>query len=188
MTLRRDILVVVHPFMTDHLHCGQDCTQGGVQAHVQWMLPLIVLAQETFRETALLHPGKHQRKGTNQTEGLVGMELNQFGMPSGLPLVHLHPASVVEPRGMSKVPASVRDRLSLTREGKLWWKVCLHPRLEQGGTLWMERSRDCGCCFSLSYRWKLTVPEPLLYNVLKKKTETGLIPKIFKKDTPDLLL
>ena len=31
--------------------------------------------------------------------------------------------------------ASVRDRLSLTREGKLWWRVSVHPHLEQEGTL-----------------------------------------------------
>ena len=99
MTLRRDILVGVHPFMTNHFYCGQDCPQEGAQAHVKWMLPRGVLAWETFRETTLLHPGWHQRKGTNQTKGLVGMELNQFGMPSGLPLVHLHPTSVVEPGG-----------------------------------------------------------------------------------------
>ena len=52
-------------------------------------------------------------------KGLGVMELNQFGMPSGLSLVHLHPTLVVEPGRMSKVPASVRDRLSSTREGKL---------------------------------------------------------------------
>ena len=67
-------------------------------------------------------------------------------MPSGIPLVHLHPALVVEPGGMSMVPASVRDRLSQTREGKLQWKVCLHPRLEQGGTPPVER-----WCWSLFF-------------------------------------
>ena len=55
--------------------------------------------------------------------------------------MHLHPALVVEPGGMSMVPASVRDRLSQTREGKLRWKVCLHPHLEQGGTPPVERWR-----------------------------------------------
>ena len=62
-------------------------------------------------------------------------------MPSGISLMHLHPALVVEPGGMSMVPASVRDRLSQTREGKLRWKVCLHPHLEQGGTPPVERWR-----------------------------------------------
>ena len=35
------------------------------------------------------------------------------------PLMHPHPMSVVEPRGTSVMPASVRDRLSLTRKEKL---------------------------------------------------------------------
>ena len=89
------------------------------------------------------------------------MELNQSGMPSGLPLVHLHSASV-EPAGMSKTPASVRDRLSPIRKGKLLCKVCLDPHLEQGRMLPVEKSHGCGCCFFLSYRWELAVPEPLL--------------------------
>jgi len=50
-------------------------------------------------------------------------------MPSGLPLVHLHPTSAVELGGTSMVLASVRDRLSLTREGKLWWRVSVHLHL-----------------------------------------------------------
>ena len=83
-------------------------------------------------------------------------------MPSGLPLVHLHPTLVVEQGGMSKMSSSVRDRLSLSGEGKLQWKVCLHTHLEQGGTLLAERSYSRGCCFFLSYRWELTDPEPLL--------------------------
>ena len=108
-------------------------------------------------------------------------------MPSGLPLVHLHPTLVVELGEMSKMPALVRDRLSLTREGKLRWNVCLHPNLEQGGTPPVERSHGCGCHFFLSYRWELAVPEPLLYSVFKKKTGTSLTPE-FKKDMLDLLL
>ena len=60
-------------------------------------------------------------------------------MPSGLPLVHLHPTSVLELGGTSTVLASVRDRLSQTMEGKLWCKVCLHPHLEQGGMPPVER-------------------------------------------------
>ena len=91
------------------------------------------------------------------------MELSQSGMPSGLLLVHLHPTSVVKPGGMSKVPVSVRDRLSLTRAGKVQWGVCLHPHLEQGATLLVEKSH--GCAAFLSYGWELEVPEPLLYNV-----------------------
>ena len=89
------------------------------------------------------------------------MELNQSGMPSGLPLVHLHPASVVELAGTSKTPVSVRDRLSPIREGKLLWEVCLDPHLEQGRMLPVRKSHGCGCCFFLSYRWEIAVPEPL---------------------------
>ena len=48
---------------------------------------------------------------------------------------------------MSKAPASVRDRLSLTREGKLGWKVCLHPYQEQGGTPPVEKSKGARSCF-----------------------------------------
>ena len=92
-------------------------------------------------------------------KGLGGKELkNQSGMPSGLPLVHLQSVSVVKLGGTSKTPVSVRDRLSPTREGKLQWRVCLHPHLEYGGTLPVERSHGCGCCFFLSHRWELTVP------------------------------
>ena len=58
-------------------------------------------------------PGNYSSKSNR---GLGGMELNQSGMPSGLPLVHLYPALVVELGGTSKTPASVRDRLSLTTE------------------------------------------------------------------------
>ena len=83
-------------------------------------------------------------------------------MPSGLSLVHLHPTLVVEPGGMSKMPASVRDKLSLTREGKLQWKLCFHAHLEQGGMPLVERSHGCGCCFFLSYKLELTVSESLL--------------------------
>ena len=60
-------------------------------------------------------------------------------VPSGLSLVHLHPTSVVELGGMSMAPESVRDRLSLTREGTLYWRVCLHPHLEQGGSPPVEK-------------------------------------------------
>ena len=62
-------------------------------------------------------------------------------------MVHLHPTSVVELGGTSKVPVSVRDRLSPAREGKLWWKVCLHSHLEQGGVPLMEGGKGAGHCF-----------------------------------------
>ena len=56
-------MVVVHPFMTHHFYCGQDCTQECVQAHERQMLPLVVLAWEAFQKDTLLHPEWHQRKG-----------------------------------------------------------------------------------------------------------------------------
>ena len=70
------------------------------------------------------------------------MELNQSGMPSGLSLMHLHHTSVVEQGGTSKMPALVGDRLSPTREGKLWWGVCPHPHLQKGRTLLVEKSHS----------------------------------------------
>ena len=84
------------------------------------MLPLGAVAWEAFRESYTASPQVVSVEKGKSNKGLGGMELSQFGMLSGLPLVHLHPVLVVELGGMSKVPASVRDRLSLTREGKLW--------------------------------------------------------------------
>ena len=60
-------------------------------------------------------PSGIKEKGKSN-KGLGGMELNQSGMPSALPLVHLHSASVEELGEKSKAPALVRDRLSLTSE------------------------------------------------------------------------
>ena len=62
-------------------------------------------------------------------------------MPSGLTLVHPHPISVVEPGRTSRLPVSVRDRLSPTKKEKLWCKVCLQCRLEQGGMPLVEKQR-----------------------------------------------
>ena len=84
-------------------------------------------------------------------------------MPSGLPLVHLHPVLMVEPWETSMVPASVRDRLNPTMQGKLRHKVCLHPHLEQGGTPPVERWYLS--LFFLSYRWELTIPASVLWIV-----------------------
>ena len=127
-------------------------------------------------------PGGIREEGKSH-RGLGGGELSQSGMPSGLPLAHLHPASVVEPGGKSKMPALVTDRLCPTREGKLRWRVCLHPHLEQGRTLLVEKSHGCGCCFFLSYRWELAVPEPLLYNVFFffKKSRDKFDPQSLKR-------
>ena len=66
--------------------------------------------------------------------------------------MHLHPASLVEPGGMTKVPVWVRDRLSPAKERKRQWKVCLHPHVEQGGMPPMEGSKGASHCFFLSYK------------------------------------
>ena len=102
-------------------------------------------------------------------------------------LVHLHPTSVIELGRMSKAPVSVRDRLSPTREGKLLWKVCLHPHLEQGGTPLVDRSHCCGCRFFLSYRWELAVFRTTPLNCIFKNWDK-FDPQNLKKDIPDLSL
>ena len=84
--------------------------------------------------------------GIRGKKGFNGEELD-ISLGCHLPLVHLHPTSVVELGGMSMAPASVRDRLSPTREGNLLYKVCLHPHLEQGGKPPVERW--CWSIFSL---------------------------------------
>ena len=71
VTLRRDILVVFHPFMTHHFYCSQDCTEECAQAEGRWMLPLVILAWETLQKTTLIHSGWHQRRRRNQTKVLV---------------------------------------------------------------------------------------------------------------------
>ena len=84
--------------------------------------------------------------GIRGKKGFNSEELD-ISLGCHLPLVHLHPTSVVELGGMSMAPASVRDRLSPTREGNLLHKVCLHPHLEQGGKPPVERW--CWSIFSL---------------------------------------
>ena len=77
VTLRRDILIVVHPFMTHHFYCSQDCTQECAQTHMIWMLPLLVLAWETFWKAPLLHLEWHQRKGKIKEKGKSKKSENQ---------------------------------------------------------------------------------------------------------------
>ena len=111
------------------VYCSQDCTQECAWARVRRMLPLGGLAWKHSEKLLCSTRGGITEKGKSN-KGLGGIELNQSRIPSGLLLVNLHPALVVEPGGMSMVPVSVRDRLSLTREGKLSCKICLHPHLE----------------------------------------------------------
>ena len=74
-------------------------------------------------------------------------------------------------RRTSTVPALVRDRLSLTRERKLQWKVCLHPHLGGGGGGGVPPvERWCWSLFS-SYTWELTIPaSPSLNYILKNSS------------------
>ena len=51
-------------------------------------------------------------------KGLGGMELSQSGMPSGLPLVHLHPTSVVEPGGMNEYGTSIGKGQTKSDQGR----------------------------------------------------------------------
>ena len=49
---------------------------------------------------------------------------------------------------MSKVPASVRDRLGPTRVAKLQWKFCLHPHVEQEGYPQCEKAMAMDATFA----------------------------------------
>ena len=82
-------------------------------------------------------------------------------------------------------------RLSLTREGKLLWKVCLHPHLEQGGMPLVEKSHSCRCGFFLSYRRELAVPRTTPFTLTYRKQEKwGEVPYVLLFislwDMPDL--
>lgn len=83
----------------------------------------------------------------------------------------------------SKMSALVRYRLSPTRKGKLWWKICLHPCLEQKRHFWWKEAMAVDATF-FSHRWEPTAPEPLFYNVFKNwdKFDTCEF-----KEMPDLL-
>ena len=124
-TFGGEISVVVRSFLTHCFHCGQDCAQERTQARVRWKLPPVV-PWKTFRDSYSALPRVTSEQKGISNKGLGGKELNQFGMPSGLPLVHLHSTSVAEPGGMSKAPALVSNRPSPTTARNLRWKVCLH--------------------------------------------------------------
>ena len=111
VTPGRDVLVIVRPFMAHHFHSGQDFILRNEPRHMRWMPPLTVLAWKDSKSYCAPPQVTSEEKGKSN-KSLGGIELNQCGMLSGLPLVHLHLTSVVEPEGMSKAPALVRDRLS----------------------------------------------------------------------------
>ena len=79
------------------------------------MFSAAVLAWEAFRKVTLIAP-----RVASEASKVSGEALDsQVGMLSGLPLVHPHLISVVEPGGTWMAPPSERDRLSLTRKEKL---------------------------------------------------------------------
>ena len=79
--------------------------------------------------------------GIRGNQGFNGEELDiSQGCHQVYPwCISIHPVLVIEPGGTSRLPVSVRGRLSMTRKEKLWCKVCLHSHLEQGWTPPVER-------------------------------------------------
>ena len=71
VTLGKDITVAVHPFMTHCFYCGQDCTQDCAWAQERQMLPLGVLAWETFWENYSAPPQVASERRASQTKVLV---------------------------------------------------------------------------------------------------------------------
>ena len=94
------------------------------------------LAWEVFQKVTLIAP----RVASEASKVLMVRGCTSVWDAIRCALEHLHPVSA-EPGGTSRASASVRDRLSPTRQGKLWWKVCLHAHQEQGGTPTVERWR-----------------------------------------------
>ena len=180
--LRRDILVAVYPFMTHHFYCGQNCTQECSQAHVVWVLPLVVLAWEAFQRAALFHPRRHQAKGANQTKVLVVWNQVSLGFQQVYPWC-------ISTRLRVRC-LSVRDRLSLTREGKLQWKSVYTPIQSREGHLqWKEAMVVGATLFSFTDRSYLFQNHSFTtYFFKKRKKQLGQVWTLdFKKDMLDLL-
>ena len=79
------------------------------------MFPSVVLAWEAFWNVTLIEP----QVASEVSKVLMVKSWTSVRDTMKSPLMHPHPMSVVEPRGTSVMPASVRDRLSLTRKEKL---------------------------------------------------------------------
>ena len=92
------------------------------------MRPLVGVAWETFQESYSAPPQVASEEKGKSNKDLGGKELEiNLECYQVYPLVYLHPISVVESGGMSKMPVMVRDKLSPTGERKLPRKICLHP-------------------------------------------------------------
>ena len=72
--------------------------------------------------------------GIRGNQGFNGEELD-----ISLGCHQVYPWCISTPSQWEEQVRHVMDRLSPTREGKLWCKVCLHPHLEQGGMSPVER-------------------------------------------------
>ena len=99
--------------------------------------------------------------GGIQSKGQI-KQRSWWGGTKSLGCHHLHPTSVVEPGGTSKTPALVWDRLSLTREGKLQWRVLYILPSRAGKDASGGRKPWLWMPLLFSYRWELAIPEPLL--------------------------
>ena len=185
VTFQRDILVIVHRLWLTALlsqKCTQDC-RGARKMDASCCSP--GLGSIPGRLLCFTPGGVRGKDKLNK--GLDGKKLKiNLGChqvcPSASP-PHLGGRT----RRMSKAPDSVRDRLSPTREGKLRWKVCLPPHLEQGGTPLGERSHGCGCRFFLFYGWELAVFRTTPLNCVFKNWDM-FDSQNLKKDMPALFL
>ena len=103
-----------------------------------------------------------EEKGKSN-KGLSGMELNQSGMPSGLPPVHLHPTSVVEPGGMNEYGTSIGKGQTKSDQGRKASVESLStPPSRAGRDASGGKKPQLWMCFFLFYRSEIAVPEQLL--------------------------
>ena len=127
----------VTPFLAYNFVCGQEYAQRCAQAHKRRMFPLVVLAWETFQKATLFYPGWHQKKRGNQ--GKVLMVRNWTSLwdavrsaPGASPPL----LSGRTRRDDSETPVSVRDRLTLAREGSLGGRPVSTPIYSREGHFW----------------------------------------------------
>ena len=105
--------------------------------HSRQIFPPVVLAREVFWKVTLIAP----RVASEASKALM---VSNWTL--GCDAIRSAPGASPPPlsggTGRDEYGACVgRDRLSPTREGELWWKVCLHPHLEQGGMPPIEKGR-----------------------------------------------
>ena len=71
VTLRRDVLIVVHLFVTHRFYYSQDCIQECEWAHGTLMLPIAVPAWATLRDSYSVAFWVAVEKRTSETKILV---------------------------------------------------------------------------------------------------------------------